>query len=364
MKKRSLLVLPVCLILMLSACDQPAASPRSPTPTPWWVSPTPGPDDLTPSDTDDRVVFSVGEESVYFSEFYFFYNMSVYSYYSNYGPDSGLNLSNAGSGQALSDTLKQQNYPGSEMSWDDVFMESTKEDMHRALAMYQQAKAEGYTMQQWEKDNIQGFFDTLDEYSQQQSIGKDELLQQQYGAGLTVARVEAFLQRYWMGVGFESNNATSTTYTDAELTSYYNEHKEDATDIPDCTAVSVRHILITNKQSAQDTLERFEATDRSEEAFSDLAKVYTEDAASQENGGLYIDMTPQNAPDSFSDVEKWMFDSARQPGNYELISFEGGNQLVYFVAKGDPLWKLWSRARMLEAYATQIMERYPFTYPE
>jgi len=354
MKNRRLYALFACLCL-LTACSGPAEpSFSTPTGTPWWISPTPDPN--APQSDDDSIAFYVGDEPVYFSEFGFHFTTAVNNYYGG-GAD-------AGSGFDPSLPLSEQNYPGTDMSWEEMFTYSVKDDLHRAIAMYSESKAEGYVMGQWERENIDSFFAALDEYLLEQGITMDMLFLQQYGMAMSRERVREIQTRYFTAIGFETQKREGMTFTDAELEAFYEERKEEAADMPDCTAVTLRYINIRNKQTALDVLEKFEAGDRTEESFDELAELYTEDEQFSEFGSLSSDVMPQTSEDNYSDVEIWLFDSVRQPGDYTHLEIEGGHILIYFVSKGDPLWKLWSRSGKLEGYTMSILEKYPLVYEE
>lgn len=346
---RCLTALLICLCLVMTACTGPAQN--SPTPDNHEQA-----DDYTePDDTTlfsmDTVLFKVGDMPVTYGEFMFRFGMLVQNFFSSgqadyYGIDP-------------STPLAQQYYDEeSETSWQDMFDQNAYDTLHRALAMNQEAQAQGYLMGDWENTNIQSFWDNVEGYAKENDMTVGECIEQQYGAGMTAEMVTEYQKRYWLGLGYENDYRKSHAYTDAELEAYYAQHEEQAL-LPDCTAVTIREIFISNKQTARDVLNNFKQGDGTEDFFAQLAKTYSEDNQSNADGGLYENITPQNDKDNLSEIDKWLFDNARKPGDYTLIEGEYGNNLLYFVSKGEPYWKIWSRDGLLNDYVTELLEKYP-----
>lgn len=112
--------------------------------------------------------------------------------------------------------------------------------------------------------------------------------------------------------------------------------------------ISVRHVLLQAKadtdeegnmtfsQAALDTAKKraeavvrlFEATDRSEEAFAELAKLYSEDPGSKDVGGLYEAVEPGTTVEEFN---AFCFDENRQPGDIAVVYGTNGAYAGYHV---------------------------------
>jgi hypothetical protein len=303
----------------------------------------------------DAIAFFVGEEPVYNSEFNFHVVSAINTYYeSEEGKESGFDPAKP---------LSEQYYPDSDLTFEDVFKQNVINDVHRVIGMYNEAKANGYVMGQWEKDCIKDFFDSLGAYAEQEGITEEEVYLNKYGIPMSREQVNGILERGFVGEAYEKELRGGTRYADAELEAYFDGHKDEVS-MPDVNLVSLRLIYFANKQVALDVLEKFEAGDRSEGAFVELVRAYSADEADVEAGGMYVDLAPEgNSADSFDDVEKWVFDSERKPGDYKLLNMGGGYELAYFVEKGDPLWKSWSRKAKLEEDVKAILAAHPVTYP-
>ena len=111
----------------------------------------------------------------------------------------------------------------------------------------------------------------------------------------------------------------------------------------DISMIDVRHILIIPESSsddesvaaakaeAEEILAEYEAGDRTEESFAELAKEYSEDSSAS-NGGLYENVRPGQMVEAF---ENWCFDESRQPGDVGIVETTYGFHVMYFVGDGD-----------------------------
>lgn len=121
----------------------------------------------------------------------------------------------------------------------------------------------------------------------------------------------------------------------------------------DYNTVSFRHILVMAQDadgdgvysedemaaaaaSIEDIYAEWQAGAATEDSFAELANTYTEDGGSGTNGGLYETVTKDSM---VAPINDWLFDAARQPGDTEIIEYQGDNytgvHLVYFVGQDD-----------------------------
>ena len=94
------------------------------------------------------------------------------------------------------------------------------------------------------------------------------------------------------------------------------------------------------KAKAQELLDQWKAGEATAESFGELANEYSDDPGSNTNGGLYQEV-PRNQ--FFTEFNDWMFDTARKPGDTELIentqSGQQGWHVVYLEKQGELLWR-------------------------
>ena len=174
---------------------------------------------------------------------------------------------------------------------------------------------------------------------------------------------------------YEDLSLTSTFNTGSELPEGYAEWLLDAARVPgdaaaftvedtpyvvmfldraaeDYHPVDFRHILIRAEDTdgdgafsdeeiaaaaaeAQSVYDEWKAGAATEDSFAELANTYTDDAGSSTNGGLYEDVTKGQMVEP---IDTWLFDESRQPGDTEILSYDGhytGTHVVFFVGEDD-----------------------------
>ncbi len=128
---------------------------------------------------------------------------------------------------------------------------------------------------------------------------------------------------------------------DAEVTAYMITSVPERNTSPTAT---VRHILFRTsvygtsssaQAEAEKILEKFNGTDRSEDAFAELALSYSDDTSSAFSGGLYKNFESGTMIEEFDD---WCFDEARVSGDVSLVRTDYGTHIIYYVSEGDPAY--------------------------
>ena len=124
----------------------------------------------------------------------------------------------------------------------------------------------------------------------------------------------------------------------------------------DLATVDIRHILVmpdggtknANGQityseaeweacrvAAQTLLDQYLAGEKTEKAFGELANQYSDDQNGKvTNGGLYANVAEGDMVEAF---DKWIFDSARTPGETGLVKTPYGYHVMYFVERNGPI---------------------------
>ncbi len=133
----------------------------------------------------------------------------------------------------------------------------------------------------------------------------------------------------------------------------------------------VRHILFTKstygtddaaKKKAEEVLTLFNAGDKTEEAFGELAKEYTEDS-NGDKGGIYENVPKDYMVTEFND---WMYDEDRKVGDTEIVKTSYGYHIMYHVGDGEVAWKVTAeeslKAEEYEEYIEALEKTYPVTY--
>lgn len=119
------------------------------------------------------------------------------------------------------------------------------------------------------------------------------------------------------------------------------------------------------KTKAEDILKKYREGEQTEEAFAKLAKEFSDDGGSKDNGGLYEKVVKGNFVKPYED---WCLDPARTEGDVEMVLVESANysgyHIIYFIGLDDAMWQLAAdqavRAKKFEDYLED--ERKNFTY--
>lgn len=105
---------------------------------------------------------------------------------------------------------------------------------------------------------------------------------------------------------------------------------------------SIRNVFVSaedksNKQKADLLYSEWEKAGFSEEYIISIAKKQSDDASTASNGGLLQNVIPGTV---VAEVNEWLFDDDRKPGDSEMITSGTGWYLVYYIGEGSmPAWK-------------------------
>lgn len=297
----------------------------------------------------------------YWDSFYTFYNQ--YGFYASYMGLDPLHM-------ADTEYMEGQ-------TWQEYFLSRALTSYRLQTAVYQKALAEGFTLpeeRQKDLDNIR------EELSTTENI-QDELVAV-YGEGITTDMYLDYVTTGIYYVAYMDSIRDSVDPTDAELTSYFEEHSDEmeAQGITmtedDTTDVNVRHILITPEdaedeaswaaaeQKANEIYANWQAGEKTEDSFAALATENTDDPGSKENGGLYEDVYPGQMVEEFND---WCFDADRQTGDSGIVKTSYGYHIMYFVGRTENVhWKSQVKSSFATAEALRRAEEialdYDFSY--
>ena len=360
MRTKRSVVLYICIGLALlavciSGCRQTSPENDKPTTDPT-LEPTPSPVDPVRQEEDpNTVVFYVGEEPVCNYE-YRYHMVAAINAYANTAEAWEV-------GFDPTIPLRDQLYPDSELTFEDIFTENVMDDLKYSVAMYLESKAAGFTLSQENAQTIDTFFRELDEYIVQEDITAEKALEDRYGMAMTTEQVRFVMERSMLGWSYSRHFIDGLEYSDKEIEEFFEGVKHEVF-IPDVNAVSLRLIHFHNMQIALDVQEKFEQGDMTEESFIELVKLYSMNDSEIQRGGLVTDVKPENYVESqFDEVEKWVFDLARKPGDHSVITTADGYILVYFVEQVEPLWKSWSRQTKTNMEISGILDKYEISYP-
>ena len=209
--------------------------------------------------------------------------------------------------------------------------------------------------------------ETLEEQLQQVAAGYDYVsagayLQAYYGSCASLDTYYDYYCDYAYAEAYKTHLRNAQQASAAEVKAYYEDEAERyaAREIlrDEQMAVCVRAILLPaadGVESAEMVYDQWQENGADEAAFAALAQLYSQDAGSAADGGLYENIYRGQL---YEELEDWCFDPARTPGDCEMVSSAGGIYLLYYVGEGDlPNWYARAQADLLEEkYRTAIEE--------
>lgn len=239
-------------------------------------------------------------------------------------------------------------------SYHDYFLETAQDNMVEIAALYDAAKAEGYTLSQEAQTQLDESLSAMDDTVRQYSFGsRSAYLKAVYGRNMTE---KVYLRNLEMNTlasdYFSHSTETMKNFSDEDLKAYYDENPA-ALDSYDyiyayfdgnvaTTDAEGNEVAVTDeqkteamaaaKQQAEDLMAAVKAADAETPAEGQSKKDFSAVAAEQG-----VSATPRVSVigTSFSSMpyNEWLLDDARQDGDMEVFEQESGYYLVQFHAR-------------------------------
>ncbi len=304
----------------------------------------------------DTVVATIDDAELTLSELQIYYWMQVQNFLGNYGSYAsyfGLDVTQPLDTQVcgLSD---------SGMTWQQYFLDSALADWHNYQSLAQEAKANGFVLDEEYSTMIDQLPDSLaTEGGVQGFESAESYLQFNVGKGATVADYQAYMHTYYEGFMYFQSVYDEMVPTEEELTAYFEEHAEEYASqgvTMEDIYVDVRHILVlpegatvdtiytetfsdeawaAGEKNAQEILDLWLSGEMTEDSFAALANEKSQDPGSNTAGGLYTDVYVGMMVEEF---EAWCFDESRQVGDYGIVKTSLGYHIMYF-SGSRPVWR-------------------------
>lgn len=313
----------------------------------------------------NAAAMTIGSEKIYSHELNYYYINA----YSNFVNQVGTEYASQLFGLDTSKSLKTQTYyADSSMSWHDYFLSTAKTSAQQIHMLSDAAKAEGVTLNEEYEAYVQDEMSGLADYVAENGYSMDSYLSAMYGKRMDQAEYERLVRNGYLASQYSEAKSEefSSSYTDDDLTSYYNEHKNDF------DLVTYRRYLVTAKtedgmtdtqknealNAARATAEAMANASTSEAEF--IAQVVTQknkenaeaaaNTAEGEESTTPTEYTGDQAEtdtlqsevtySSFSTTNEsskaqaeWLFDEARTTGNVTTIDTTTGTYVFFFMER-------------------------------
>ena len=292
----------------------------------------------TPPSYDTKAaVATVGEEKITVPVYDIFYNTNASSMY-NYGYSYFITAGTP---------LSQQNYSFGEGTWEDVFKESAANAIQTAYNYYIDAKQNGYSLSDEQKDAIDQNVDAVKTAASNYGYRNvDRFLGVYYGEGVTLDDYKTFLEVNAYYEGYlaklkEDFNPTAEELKDAydkdtgafDFVSYtYKTTEAEAATVP---AENENKEEAGNAETETGAETEAGTEPETEAAPANTETVYTDEAkaAAKEKAESYLTAMPEDAntgrnhksdvTNSFNEeVANWLFDAERKEGDSKVFTMK------------------------------------------
>ncbi|MBR5248570.1 MAG: peptidyl-prolyl cis-trans isomerase [Lachnospiraceae bacterium] len=251
----------------------------------------------------------VDGEKVTKFEFDYYYNMSLSTYYNQYGMYMSM------MGVDLTGDLSTQYYT-EYLTWHDFFQQMAVQTIQQNKALMKEAKAEGFT------------FDTSDKWEDYKAMLKDQAaeaavplnsyVKYSFGSYATMGRIKNIVKDTLYISAYTEKLMEENMPSDEEVVAYYEENKDNY------DSVDFRLVQVDAELTAEEPTEAEieaamkEAKKKAEEALKTVAK----------DGELKENYTKSYANSNYSD---WLFDASRKAGDTTMVE-DTTNHRYYVVA--------------------------------
>ena len=214
-------------------------------------------------------------------------------------------------------------------TWDEYFMDEGLSYLQQMAAYSDLAKAEGYTLSEDEEQVIEDNIASFEEYAAMYGYSTDGYITAMYGEGNSAKSVRSMMELSLLAGDYAKNKeeAISSSYSDEELESWYQEHSAENNSVSYLTTfVSAEaddegnvseEALAEAEKTAQAVLA---ACDGTEEGFKAAVLAVTG-----------IDATEGHSiPAGMGDAADWANDAARKSGDSTLVEESNGYRLYCY----------------------------------
>ncbi|HIR51142.1 MAG TPA: peptidylprolyl isomerase [Candidatus Avoscillospira avicola] len=328
----------------------------------------------------DQVVATCGSLELTNRELLYYYQQQYYAFYNSLG-SYGMYLS------YMIDTTKgfdEQLNPMGDGTWQQFFITASLEAFHQTAALYDEAMANGYQLDETAQAALDALADDLNSIAQQYGLADAEAyLDDVFGPAASLETYLRFAEINQIASGYANSLSNAWSFTEQEISDYYDENAQTlqenyGLEKLDQNVVNVRHILIQPEDTeseeswaeaeaeAQRIYDEWKAGEATEESFAALATEYTQDPGSQSTGGLYEDVYPGQMVQPFND---WCFAQGRAVSDSGIVKTDYGYHIMYFSGEGDYVyWKMAVESMLRnEAFSEQLTtltESYAMTSDE
>ena len=290
--------------------------------------------------TVDGVKYTPGQVDYYY--YNALNNIRNSSYYSYMGIDDSTPIAS----QSLSEMAKMLLGVDSEeeLTWHDYLLSTAKDNLSTTVTLANAAKAEGMTLSDENKQELEDTMASLKEYASSNGYSSAAYLKLIFGENMTMNIFKDSVTTSMLALQYQQQYVDSLTFTDEELESAYAEERLEF-DVADYETLYFNGTAPSTTDESGNTVA---ATEEAQAAAAEAAKTaYDEALARLESGEVlehiapdYEDIANYNHVESGAytgtDVTKWVFEESHEDGDHTGIESGASWYLVVFHSCGRP----------------------------
>lgn len=282
---------------------------------------------------------TVGDRTYSVAEYSYYYT-TVFQTYANSQNSLGIAMYDTSKDPASQTTTDDD---GNTITYDELFRNQVKDNLEDQDYYLKLAKADGVTLSDESKKEIDDTISELESYAKQYGYSASRYISVLYGKGLNVKKFRSLLEDQYLVSQYTSdkNADVYSNITDEEIETKYSEDPTAyqlvdirllGMSLPDATATDAEAETTAIEARANEMLEKI--TD--EDSFIELAKEYCDegDRATFESEsaslvkGLKKSIVSSNIS---SDLADWLFDSARNVGDKRTFTSDEYEYVIYLI---------------------------------
>ncbi|MBQ7001015.1 MAG: peptidylprolyl isomerase [Oscillospiraceae bacterium] len=319
----------------------------------------------------DTVVATMGDYTLTNGQLQVYYWMEVQNFLSSYGSYAAY------FGLDVSQPLDMQVCGLSELgeTWQQFFLASALNTWKNHQVLAAEAELANYEMDAAMAAELENTRASMEQNAAMYGFeSAEELLAYNVGRGASIEDYLHFMNLYYPGTLYFNEQVVANGPTAEEVEAYFTENEEAYLQnglAREDKYVDVRHVLImpegadssnirtetfdeaaweAGRVKAEELLAAWEADDKSEESFAQLAVDHSQDGSAV-NGGLYTDVVKGQMVEAF---ENWCFDETRAYGDYGIVKTEFGYHLMFYVGS-RPVWVEYAESDLMNQRASELL---------
>ena len=288
---------------------------------------------------------TVGDKTYSVAEYGYYYT-TVFQTYANSQNSLGLALFDTSKDPAAQTTTDDD---GNTITYDELFRNQVKETLETADYYLKKAEAEGVTLSDESKKEIDETIAELESYAKQYGYSASRYISVLYGKGLNVKKFRSLLERQYLVSQYASqvNEGIFKDIPDEDIEAKYAEDPSayqlvdirllgmsipTADEDADATATDAADATAAIEAKAQEMLDKI--TD--EASFIELAKEYCDEGDREtfesETASLVKGLKKSIVSSNISsELADWLFDAARVEGDKRTFTADEYEYVIYLI---------------------------------